>query len=140
MIFENKRINFTQKETIAFFIIILSFVGMFFLLTRNTRLEIHDAQRIADMASMRQALRLYKISYGYFPVVTNPVIITGTDKFSKTLLDDLVISKVFTDPVHPDFMYTYQSDPQGKNYILRFCLETNIIRNYTKGCDNTITP
>jgi len=137
---ESGKITFSQREAgIAIGVAIL-LVSVVFTIISKTNAENRDSERITHMTNIRKALRLYKINSGHFPLSLNPVIITGSDTFSQALLNDLLVREVFTDPVHPEFMYTYQSDPSGNKYNLRFCLETDIVVNYTKGCDNIITP
>lgn len=137
---EGKKISFTQTEAFIAIILAVILVGLFFFQVDKTRLQNRDSKRIDDLTEIRQALRLYKLNNGHFPFIENPTIITGSDAFSEKLLNDLVVSKVFTDPIHPEFTYTYQSGPRGENYIIKFCLETNTIQNFIKGCNNTITP
>ena len=137
---EEGKISFTQKEAAIAVVISVVMVSVVFWLINGTRVQNRDTERISDMTEIRQALRLYFINNGYFPLIPNPVIITGSDAFSKALQNDLVVREVFKDPIHPDFMYTYQSGPKGIQYVLRFCLETDGIQNYSKGCNNTITP
>jgi len=137
---EGGTITFSQREAVVAVGIAVLLVSVVFTIIGRTNAESRDAERITHMKNIRQALRLYKINNSRFPLSPNPIIITGSDVFSKALLEDFVVRDTFVDPIYPEFMYTYQSDPSGNEYNLRFCLETKIVVQYTKGCDNILTP
>jgi len=137
---ENGKFIFTKNEAVTSVGTALLIAGVFFFIIGGNLEKQHDAERLHDMSELRQALRLYKVAHGHFPIMPEPTAITGKDIFSRALLDDLIISEVFIDPVHPDFMYSYQSNQKGTHYVLRFCLEGNALETYTKGCDNVLTP
>ena len=99
-----------------------------------------DDRRLSDMTQIRHALSLYATDRGRYPLVTQPTAITGTDHMSTELLYESAINSIPTDPLMPDFAYTYQSNAIGTTYTLSFCLETNSVKSYAKGCGNTVSP
>jgi Tfp pilus assembly protein PilE len=99
-----------------------------------------DTHRIEDMREVQNALGIYYASYNQFPVATNPTALDGTDHVSNALVSANIIPAVSGDPWHPDMSYTYKTDALGALYTITFCLETDSVLKYSKGCGNTITP
>ncbi len=99
-----------------------------------------DAARMASLHQIENALNLYFNNHNRFPIEQSLVVITGTDSFSLALKDDLVIPEVRPDPIYPSSYYTYISNTSGTDYTITFCLETDTVSLYAKGCSNTISP
>jgi len=60
--------------------------------------------------------------------------------FSKSLIDELAIQKMPSDPLHPLLTYRYISNDDGSDYRLKFCLETDSVLDYERGCNNEVGP
>ena len=99
-----------------------------------------DDRRLSDMTQLRHALSLYATDRGRYPMASQPIAITGSDPVSTELLYESAINAIPTDPLTPDFEYTYQSNAIGTTYTLSFCLETDSVKSYTKGCNNKVSP
>ncbi len=132
--------GFTLLELIVVIAIIALAFGILFAVFDGILERGRDGRRLSDMSELRKALSLYTINRGRFPVSVNPVTITGSDEFSNLLLSEGVIQAVPADPLHPDFTYTYQSNSLGTSYTISFCLETDSVKGFTKGCGNTVSP
>ena len=136
-----KNRGFTIIELLVSLAIIAVLFSIVLVLMDNVRERTRDAKRISDMKEISKALALYADNNTIYPIETTAVTITGIDTFSQTLENDDIISEVPTDPLFsPAYIYTYQSNSNGSDYTLTFCLETNTIQNYSQGCGNTITP
>ena len=99
-----------------------------------------DVRRLSDVNEIQKALNLYFSSHNVFPVFPVEVKLTGEDAFSELLKNEGFISKAPTDPMPSYGAYTYQSNTGGTNYFLGFCMETDTVSRYTKGCTNTVAP
>ena len=102
-----------------------------------------DGKRMSDVREIQKALSLYQIDNSRFPVPANPaepVAITGEDEISLALEGDRYMSAVPKDPQHPTYAYTYETDENGYDFIITFCLETDTIKSFEQGCGNSIKP
>jgi type II secretory pathway pseudopilin PulG len=99
-----------------------------------------DEERISDVKEIRDALDLYEIEKGFFLIKRAEVAITGNDDLSIALKDAGVIKNIPLDPRYPQSTYTYKSDSFGSDYVIKFCLESDKIPDYSKGCNNKIGP
>lgn len=99
-----------------------------------------DTRRMSDVNEIQKALNLYFTNHNTFPVFPIEITITGEDAFSTVLENEKLITAVPMDPMPSFGSYKYQSNTTGTNFYLNFCLETNTIPKYTKGCNNKISP
>ena len=99
-----------------------------------------DMKRISHVAEIKTALAIYETYNKKFPVLPQETTITGTDDLSRMLEGDLILKITPVDPLHPVYSYTYLSSDDGSDYVITFCLETNSVREYKKGCNNVIRP
>ena len=139
MLTKNKS-GFTLIELLVVISIISLLSTLAITALNNARKKSRDAVRKADLAQIRKALDLYLTNRNTFPIFETETTITGDDALSQILEDEDTITEVPTDPQHPEFSYTYQSDSLGTSYSLNFCLETETIINYSPGCGNSISP
>jgi prepilin-type N-terminal cleavage/methylation domain-containing protein len=134
------RRGFTIMELLVSLAIIAVLLSVVLVLMDNVRERTRDSKRVSDMREVSKAFELYAVENGRFPIAVETVTITGEDAVSTALESAETISEMPTDPIHPTTSYTYQTDPQGDTYTISFCLETDNIENYSKGCGNTIEP
>jgi type II secretion system protein G len=106
----------------------------------SVRQKSRDAKRITNVKEIQKALNLYQIDNTIFPIYTTAIPIDGSDAFSITLEASGLISEVPSDPLHPIYSYSYQSNATGSDYDITFCLETETIPNHDADCLNTISP
>ncbi len=134
----------TRGFTILELVVVIAIIALMstFLISRFSGVleRSRDDRRLTDISDLRKGLSLYQINHGRFPVTIEPITITRTDAFSTTLLEDGSMKAIPADPLSPTYDYTYQSNALGTTYTLSFCLETDTIRNYTKGCGNVAAP
>ena len=132
--------GFTIIELLVSLAIIAMLFSITFTLLSGIRQKSRDARRMSDVREIKKALSLYANQNNKFPSSATETIITGDDIISVELEGAGVISKMPADPMHPTYAYAYQTDTQGNTYAISFCLETDDIPNYSKGCANEITP
>ena len=132
--------GFTLLELLVVIAVIGILSAITLVLFDEVRAKTRDTKRLSDIREIKKALALYVVNTGGFPISPVPITITGEDAFSAILENELVITEVPPDPLHPSLTYTYQTDASGTNYTLSFCLETNSIQNYSQGCGNTTGP
>jgi len=99
-----------------------------------------DARRMSDVKQIQNALNLYFTSHNTFPVFPAEITITGDDAFSLLLENEKTIPAIPTDPMPTFGSYKYQSNSVGTDFYLNFCLETNTIPKYSRGCNNRVSP
>lgn len=98
-----------------------------------------DARRMSDINSLQKALALYSSSASSYPVAAATTTLTGADAVSTALLGAGVFTTMPKDPMDPTYTYDYITNATGSSYTLVFCLETNTVKGYAEGCDNTVT-
>jgi prepilin-type N-terminal cleavage/methylation domain-containing protein len=140
MSISNKKRGFTVMELLVSLAIIAMLFTITMALVGPVKEKSRDSRRMSDVREINKALVLYADNNSKFPIATTAVTITGNDAVSTILESAGVISEVPTDPTHPTNSYTYLSDSSGNTFIISFCLETDTIPNYSKGCGNTINP
>ena len=106
----------------------------------EVRKRARDSTRVSDISQIQRALGLYNISANRFPIEPDEVAITGNDKFSQVMQNEFEARRVPTDPLTPVLTYRYISNEDGSDYHLGFCLETESIAGYTRGCENEVGP
>lgn len=115
----------------------LSIVSTSFM---NAKKKARDTRRILDVAEVSQALNIFYVTAQRFPIIQNSVTIDGHDPLSKLLLEKGALQHIPLDPSYPTYGYYYISNKDGSDFILTYCLETNLIREQFKGCNNIIRP
>lgn len=101
-----------------------------------------DSKRIADVRDIQRMIALYASGGGAYPIVIATTTLTGADPVSQALIaaSGLSSNEFPRDPLSPRYEYTYTSNDRGNDYQIFFCLETDAIANYPRGCDNVIRP
>ena len=118
--------------------LIAAVVILFFVFTEDARAKGRDSARMAGLSEIAKALALYYSGSVGYPISKERLVLSGTDPVSLKLVEKKNIPAMPTDPRSPLFNYAYRS--YGKSYELSFCLETESIKGYRKGCENTLVP
>ena len=135
-----KRSGFTIIELMVVMAIValgLSIVSVFLV---SVKQKSRDAARVQGLQEITKAINLYYTNNGKFPVVPAETVITGSDELSNLLEGDGVIRETPKDPHGGANQYTYQSNENGTDYTISFCLETGSNKEYAEGCENTMRP
>ncbi|HEY4486944.1 MAG TPA: type II secretion system protein [Candidatus Paceibacterota bacterium] len=135
-----KKSGFTILELLVVMAIValgLSIISVFLV---GLKAKSRDAARMSHLEEITKALNLYYTNNGKFPALTTETVITGSDALSDFLEGDGVIKEAQKDPSGGVNQYTYQSNANGTDYTITFCLETNSNKKYTEGCGNTMKP
>lgn len=132
--------GFTIIELLVVIAIIAMLAAVVFASLSHLQAKSRDARRMEDMREIQKALGLYYIDNNHFPVAATPITIDGTDTMSTALVDAGAMPSVPGDPVSTTYAYTYETNTGGTEFTLTFCLETDSIPNFAKGCTNTIAP
>ena|SRR3989344_7111867 len=104
------------------------------------RAKNRDTTRMTDLGEITKALNTYYADKQLFPIFPAKTVVTGEDELSKVLKKADIIKTVPADPLHPQYSYAYQSNGSGSTYSLSFCLETENIQGYAKGCGHEMKP
>lgn len=130
--------------TIIELLVVIAIIGMLAAVVlaslSHLQAKSRDTRRLEDMREIQKALGLYYIDNNHFPVSATALTIDGTDSMSTALVNAGAIPAVPGDPVSTAYAYTYQTNTGGTEFTLTFCLETDTIPNFAKGCTNSITP
>ena len=129
--------GYTVLETFVVIALITAVAVFFTVYTDGVRAKGRDAARVAAVQEIVKALALYNTGSGFYPASAETKL-TGEDPVSRALVGGKFIPAMPVDPRRPNFEYTYRSN--GASYQLTFCLETESIKGYGKGCDNKIIP
>ena len=132
--------GFTILELLVVMALVSIVLSIIIVSTTGLKTKARDTTRLSHMNEIVTALNLYYTNHGRFPIATSEITITSDDIMSVELEGDEVIQQTPTDPSHPTFTYRYISDSLGLDYILTFCLETDTIQGYNKGCENALRP
>ncbi len=137
-----KQRGFTLIELLVVVAIIAIIVSSLVINYTSAKQKARDANRLSNIKTISNALAAYQINRGFFPTYNG--YISGTDKMSQVLKDEAILKITPIDPLDKisngiNYKYSYQST-DGSNYILGFCLETDSIQGYKKGCENKIKP
>jgi hypothetical protein len=132
-----KHSHFAIGVSAATLLLLLILIALSYTATLPKR---RDAERIQDIRHLEEALAIYQATYQSFPTAPQPVFISGLDDISAALTASDAIAFVPTDPLYPTYAYVYSTDERGNTYTIQFCLETDSIKNYAQGCENTMTP
>jgi type II secretory pathway pseudopilin PulG len=135
----NRR-GFTVLETFVVVAIIAAMIVLLVLFIQETQKRSRDATRISSVREISKALALFQTTSFFYPIAPTDIRLTGDDAVSLALKKAGAIPSVPRDPLHPDLDYLYGTDSRGSVYHITFCLETDSIPHYTRGCENTLTP
>lgn len=134
------RRGFTVLETFVVVAIITAVGVLFFNYVQETQKRSRDAARIASVREIAKALALYQTGNSHFPASPSQIRLAGDDPVSHALIEARTIPEVPLDPLHPSLDYLYNTDEYGRTYNITFCLETDTIPEYKRGCENVIKP
>lgn len=115
-------------------------VSIFFVFSYHMLARHRDTARLNDIETIHKALTLYASSRRMYPVVPVRSPITATSTVMQILNADGSLQATPKDPYDPEYYYSYQSDTSGSTFILTFCMETDSLKGYHRGCDNHLTP
>ncbi len=132
--------GFTILELLVVIAIIAILSSVTMVLISTVKEKSRDAERMSELRQLQNALNIYSTQIGRFPVAPSAVALSGTDAVSQALVSQDTIKAAPIDPLYPTYAYTYQSNDDGTVFTVSFCLETNTIQGYNKGCGNIITP
>lgn len=136
-----KQRGFTLIELMVVVAIIAIIVSSLVINYTSAKQKARDASRLSNIKTISNALAAYQVNRGFYPAYDG--YISGADKMSEALKDEAILKITPIDPLDKisngtTYKYSYQSN--GSDYIIRFCLETDSIQGYKKGCENTIKP
>ena len=127
--------------TLVELLVVISIIGILTAVVVGSfsaaRASARDKARVADIANIQQALRLYAEENGEFPQFPDGIAIgTGSS------IDATLATYLTSVPVDPksgtEYQYWYDSDwdCQGMFYVVILAVETesNTITNYTSAC------
>ncbi len=137
---ENYKKGFTLIELLVVLTIIALLSSLILAGMGHIQKKSRDTRRITDINAIFKALQIYQTGHGRVPIAVATTTITGSDNVSSKLIGDNAINKMPTDPLYPDYAYTYITNNLGTDFTIYFCLETNSIPNYSQGCNNSKTP
>lgn len=133
--------GFTLIELLVVIAIIGTLASVVMISMNDMRGRARDDRRVTDMKAFRDALAMYQTQYTTYPSEPDGAPITGTDTLSQALITEKLLAGPMKDPLSTDpYVYTYQSLADDSSYIIKFCLETDSLKGYTKDCNNQITP
>ena len=131
--------GFTILELMIAIAIIALLAAATITMYDSAKVKSRDSKRAADMVQIQNGLNLYFTDHSLFPVFPGGITITGNDAFSMALINGGHMAGVPIDP-SPTYSYTYASNSSGTTYQITFCIEGDSLRDYSIGCDNTISP
>lgn len=133
-----KREYFSLIELVVFIVIAVAILLAALMYVDDVRAYLRDRARIADIRQIAIHLEQYRGNVTRYPIVSNRIQITGEDDLSHLIRREILVDQLPIDPLYPDYAYLYDSEANGRGYTLTFCLETNAMRGYTKGCGNQV--
>ena len=132
-----KRRGFTLLELMVSTAIIAIIAAIVVVSISGINAKKRDAARVSRLNSLNKALNIYYNGALKYPEYEGEI--NGSDPVSEKLLDAGAISGIAVDPLNsPPYVFNYSSD--GTSFTITFCLETNSIKEYRKGCGNKISP
>lgn len=141
MKFKNK--GFTIIELMVVVAIIGILAALITISFSDARAKSRDGRRMEDLKSLSNAFNLYYSQFHRFPDTGGwDIELDGTisDSVSDTLILNNSMPAPIRDPLSPGTDYVYNSPVGGLDYTITFCMETNSIKGYIKGCTNTLKP
>ncbi|HEY4514060.1 MAG TPA: type II secretion system protein [Candidatus Paceibacterota bacterium] len=133
--------GFTMIELLVVIAILALLTAIVMTSLSAVQQRARDTRRMEDINMLQKAVALYSSgNFGIYPIETATTTITETSTVGSLLIASGAIPSIPRDPAHPTYTYQYVSNSVGSRYSLSFCLETDSIKNYSKGCRNIITP
>ncbi len=129
--------GFTLIELLVSIAIIALLSALVIVSISGINAKKRDATRIAHLKELNNALNLYNNSVMHYPIYEGPI--TGSDAVSEALEDTGAIAKTPLDPLNSG-VYVFSYSSKGDSFTIGFCLETDSIKEYRKGCGNKISP
>lgn len=130
--------GFTMLEVLVVVAIIALLASIILASLNIAKQRGRDARRINDVRELQNALTLYTVTAGHFPIATATTTLTDSDPISSALVSSNNIPGPALDPLYPVRAYTYKSNSTGSDYTISFCMETDSIYPFAPGCDNYI--
>ena len=133
--------GFTLIELMVSIAIIGILASLMYINITGIKAKNRDAQRMIRVNEIAKALNIYQGNALSYPVSAENIAITGSDSISLTVQAAGAISQMPVDPINSGlYIFGYQSNANGTDFTISFCLETDTIQGYLKGCGNTIKP
>ncbi|MBU1160139.1 prepilin-type N-terminal cleavage/methylation domain-containing protein [Patescibacteria group bacterium] len=136
-----KNKGFTIIELMVVVAIIGILAALITISFSDAKAKSRDSRRMEDLKSLSNALNLFYANFHRFPISAGAIDLDGTasDTVSNDLISNNAAAAPIKDPLSPATDYVYNST-NGLDYTITFCLETNSIKGYIKGCTNTQKP
>lgn len=129
---------FTVIELLVVIAIIMLLSSLVFIMLNNYRAKARDAQRVAEVDSLRKSLEIYYSTNNKYPDTSDWVKIeednAGNGPFSQAIKP--YISQVPKDPLYPQvdgtkiYSYQYKSVDDGQDYKVHVEMETGAYASY----------
>jgi prepilin-type N-terminal cleavage/methylation domain-containing protein len=136
-----KKSAFTLIEMLVVIAVVSMLTSYVILLLSRSKANSRDAKRESDIKQIQEGLSIYVTSQGFYPVCLGEEVINGVnDCLSTALLATNSMTGMPTDPlmraagacgVADSYAYCYISD--GFTYIIRYALETDVIKGRPPG-------
>jgi len=129
--------KFLTGFTILEILVVLAIMGvvgsLVFVQLGEARSRARDAEREQEIKTLQNALAIYVVNKGLYPLAADPIPLTGQDPVSVELKTQDAISQIPTDPLNRDaYRYVYES-ANGSTYRITYSLETNSISGKAAG-------
>ena len=136
--------GFTLIELLMVVSIIALLTALIVASFSQSKKKSRDARRVSDIRTLAQALAMYHNNYQVYPCSDiscngTEVRITGSDNMSMSLKAEGIINADVIDPLN-DGTHRYWYSSAGDTYVLRFCQETDFIRDLEANCNNVVQP
>lgn len=140
-----KSLRKTEGFTLIELLVVIAIIGLLATIVTaslsTVQAKARDARRTSDINSLQKALSLYASNNdGLYPINVATSTLTNESTVGSALIAAETIPTMPKDPTDPAYTYQYASNSIGSSYSIAFCLETNTIKSYAQGCNNTVSP